>query len=633
MKISKYISILLTLIVLNSCSSFLEEELNTTIVFDEYMVNGIEAVSFLYSGLSSLQNVFFGQSYLSTFETPTDQTYFTDINAEHRNMSSFTYDNLSSSNATVWRYLYESIARMNLLIDRMETGPLQNTDYRERVVAQARFIRAFAYFNAVRLWGPVPVTRAYYDTSGDIKPERSPVEKVYELIIDDLRYGLDIDGRDENRTRLQDFAVATNGSKIMPDTVSFKYIADTTPSSHKFLPISKGAAQLLLAKVYLTRNAAGDYASAEGLVDEMIANPLYQLLPNYGDLFMADRKTTPNRCREVLFEIEADRAASVLNGTHRSVAPNSTTLPKPAMDINGNPTRFNTLILSGTASGHGHYVPTEFFLNTFDGMNDKRYFWMYQFTGSTSTNVKPTLAPNFRKGHDHTGTQQDGACNSLLLRFAEAYLIKAELRARAGDGSGVQDAMEPVLRRSQKNYIPYNFAGKSPDQMAMDVLDERAKEFAHEAGNRLFDMRRTGFKMHLDRLGAFMASLDELALSMGGTISLKFMNPKCEGEPYIIMIHNSAYDPISDPESETYNPDDPKFDPEYDPETPKEIPHPTQQQSIGGDSFYVPVPFLAAGGVNYHKTYSPKCELHPIPLREIEQKTNLVNNLNVPGWN
>ena len=58
---------------------------------------------------------------------------------------------------------------------------------KKSILGEARFLRASAYFTAVRLWGDIPlITLPQSASSEDFFPTRSPQEKIYELIIQDL---------------------------------------------------------------------------------------------------------------------------------------------------------------------------------------------------------------------------------------------------------------------------------------------------------------------------------------------------------------------------------------------------------------------------------------------------------------
>ncbi len=56
-----------------------------------------------------------------------------------------------------------------------------------KLIGEARFLRAWAYFYAVRLWGDIPlITTPQTANSTDFLPSRAPQEEVYKLIVEDL---------------------------------------------------------------------------------------------------------------------------------------------------------------------------------------------------------------------------------------------------------------------------------------------------------------------------------------------------------------------------------------------------------------------------------------------------------------
>ena len=604
-KFIKISTVMIVLIMLNACKDFLEDSILDNTTLSNYLIKDTEAVTFFYGSFHFMRSFAFGQNYLSAYELLNDQTYFHATDESRRQMSRLEYYANSTFVQNVWEALYKVIGQMNILIDHLETGAMKDSRYSPRLIAQARFLRAYCYFDVVRMWGPAPITRAYYNTSGDIKPARSSVEDVYQLIVDDLRYGLE-----ENR--LRDFGITPAGVKIMPDTVVFKYPDDSDESaSNYFLPISKGAAQLLLAKVYLTRNEPGDYADAESLVDAMIAGSrtaggqLYDLLPEYGNLFEVNTKDIAHRFREVLFELEAHPDVGN-NTTHRQIGVNRVGATAGIKVPNTSP---NNGIIGVNASGYGYYRATEYFLSTFDGMKDKRYFWLFQF-------AREENGPFYQKGRDIVTTHNDnGYCNAVLLRFAEAYLIKAEIRARANDPAGMKAAIDPILTRA--GLESYNPAGKTQTEMIDDVLAERAKEFTLEAGNRMFDMRRTGFQAAADKFEAWydvhVRNSDRKNLpDLSDKVTYMYMNPRAQGNPGIVM--------MDDPDHQG-----------------NQIPNTRQDQRVGGDYFEIPVPFVTSypGEKKFYENgaYRKQVEWHPIPTRELMQNPNLCADINVKNWN
>jgi flavin-binding protein dodecin len=80
--------------------------------------------------------------------------------------------------------LYNVINRANIVI---HNGPVveDNPSLRERMIGEARFLRAWAYYELVSLWGPVPVYLEPIEAPDQFQPRISE-EQVYDQIITDL---------------------------------------------------------------------------------------------------------------------------------------------------------------------------------------------------------------------------------------------------------------------------------------------------------------------------------------------------------------------------------------------------------------------------------------------------------------
>lgn len=84
----------------------------------------------------------------------------------------------------VWNYYYLSIRNANIVIANAPKGTsISKTDV-DKYVAEAKFLRAFTYFQLVRHWGGVPI-RTETNLS-DLQAKRNTVEEVYNLILADL---------------------------------------------------------------------------------------------------------------------------------------------------------------------------------------------------------------------------------------------------------------------------------------------------------------------------------------------------------------------------------------------------------------------------------------------------------------
>ena len=157
-----------------------------------------------------------------------------------------------------WNPIYRSINTTNAVISRAASmeGGMSEADKALRV-AEAKFLRAMYYFYLVRHFGDITISLE--ETQG-VKTEahRSPVAEVYSTVI------------------VPDLQAAIPALPVESD-----------PGR-----ATKGAAQHLLALVYLTRNDAGDAALAEQLGKEVIAGP-YSLMANYEDLWKLENESGP----------------------------------------------------------------------------------------------------------------------------------------------------------------------------------------------------------------------------------------------------------------------------------------------------------------------------------------------------
>ena len=173
-----------------------------------------------------------------------------------------------------WNNNYVQIGRANLVLDEMAdvpVGPELTQDQKNSRLGEAHFLRALAYFDLVQLFGDV--TLNLHDPQGNITTEakRDSAGAVYRAIIADL-----------------DSAIT-----LLP------------VSQPEWGRVRKGAAQHLLAKVYLTRGykAYGqgqqDFQRALDMAKTVINSGTYQLTPVYADLWCGTHVTgqpaDPNR--------------------------------------------------------------------------------------------------------------------------------------------------------------------------------------------------------------------------------------------------------------------------------------------------------------------------------------------------
>src|SRR5881275_2301670 len=128
-----------------------------------------------------------------------------------------------------WDDFYRAINTANAVVGRAPLVDMDSSRKAQRV-AEARFLRALYYFVLVQMYGPVTLTLHETEVVST-QTTRAPVDSIYDAIIDDLHY-----------------AEATL-DYVSPD----------------YGRVTKGAAQHLLAKVYLTRLRSNDSTADEAL--------------------------------------------------------------------------------------------------------------------------------------------------------------------------------------------------------------------------------------------------------------------------------------------------------------------------------------------------------------------------------
>ncbi len=110
------------------------------------------------------------------------------------NLSLFYQFNVTPLNndlANAWKALYRVVAQSNFTISNIRKYAENITEQEKNAaIAEARFMRATAYFYMVRLWGPVMLIADHNDLITDYQLPLNPVDDVYKFIIRDYEYAI-----------------------------------------------------------------------------------------------------------------------------------------------------------------------------------------------------------------------------------------------------------------------------------------------------------------------------------------------------------------------------------------------------------------------------------------------------------
>jgi hypothetical protein len=241
--------------------------------------NATSALFGIYEAM--VQYEYYGNEFL--FLTNVNSGLMVTRRTGNRNNNSYN-STLSSLNPTSglvaiensWIGIYETIGRTNDAISSATVFDNPSTSDEliiNDVIGQAYFVRAFNYFNLVRLWGEIPL-RVTPTTTETIHLAKSPIKEVYAQIIEDVK-------------RAQQLM---NGA-----------VASGTPKPQ--------AADMLLSKVYMTLATASSDAQDSSLNywqlahDEAIkAYGAYSLNDSYDNLFLG---TNGNNTEESIFELQS----------------------------------------------------------------------------------------------------------------------------------------------------------------------------------------------------------------------------------------------------------------------------------------------------------------------------------------
>lgn len=324
---------------------------------------------------------------------------------------------------------------------------------------EARFFRAFAYFDLVRAYGEVPKIDFRIYNAADAKKPKSTVAQIYQLIDADLDSAMAYLPVDWNNA---------SGTSRFPGR------------------LTKYAAMALAAKTKLYRQ---DWAGCLGLCQQVINSPNgYQLYSDYFKLFTEAGENS----KESLFEIQAYIGPNGTNNLYSwyGIAQgvrgagdwdlgwgwNTPTQTLVDAYEPGDPRKDATILYSGQSDGvYGRVLPPY--------PTIPRLYW----------NKKVYPEPSMQSS---TGSRQGGWVNQRELRLADVLLMAAEAANEIGGATNQTAAVNWInqvrarARGSASGVLPA-VAFSSQAQLRTAIKQERRVELAME-GERFFDLVRWG---------------------------------------------------------------------------------------------------------------------------------------------
>lgn len=430
----------LAALAFHSCEKFLELEpssqgiaVENTAADSIFYKTASEAEAALAGAYRDFKNEYYELDYFVNGDAQSDDAYAGADNPANFQIDEYKLDATNSNVARDWRYLYSTIGKCNTVINnvRAVNDPAMTAARKEEIVGEASFIRAFMYFQAVQLWGDVPLQLKEVKTISaatleqiypQIFPARSPQAEVFAQIIADL---------------------GTAIAKV-PATAAHKGFA------------TRGAAHAVLAKVYATVEPH-DWAKVKQHCDAVIAEG-YTLLANYDQLWDSANENSA----ESIFEINYDGGAT-----------------------DGN---WGTQMFRGL-DWKKFNIPSNDLLAAYDAENDvirkNSNIIFLDISGKWSDpNYPQTKYPFLNKWRTFTGGSEQ---NYIFIRLADILLLKAEALNELGDQPGAATLVNQIRKRVN---LPATTAASQAD-LRLAIEKERRLELAFE-GHRWFDLKRTG---------------------------------------------------------------------------------------------------------------------------------------------
>jgi len=383
------------------------------------------------------------------------------------------YDASSESVRFGWIGWYTTIHNCNAVQERI--GDIEmDENLKNRIYGEAKFLRAWSNFQLVQLYGDIPLRSESAKTPDLISIPRTPVSKVYDLIVEDLKFA------EENL-----WDEYTGNDKGRVNVAAAKTLLAAVYLTMAGYPLNRGEEMYILAR-----------DKAKEVIDQRGGLPVPAgELSDYSALFKLDYQSKYHK--EKLFFIN-----------HANVQDQGTPLTHLYAATND--------YGPSTSAAFWHTVD---FYNSFEPNDDraktgfqhlytsddgsKTYFWP-DTTGNNGVipgiNVPPPagatlgLHPFSTKYDDPSATTKTNSASPInVLRYAETLLIFAEAENEInGPTQAAFDAINGVRTRAKIPDLQLVMNNQNDQaEFRNKVLMERAHEFYGEHKRR-FDLIRTG---------------------------------------------------------------------------------------------------------------------------------------------
>lgn len=455
MKKIKYLILAISMTVATSCGDeFLNPLPDTVVSLDSYFASDEDVLSGIYGiydalqGTSEATETNIGRAnrgvqfeHLLT-EHRTDNTRNATLEGSKSDFHRYVVEAVNVESEDYYQSMYEVIFRANNILNYID---IANESNRASYTAEAKFLRAYAYFKLVRLFGDVPLVTSVIDPGNtDALFTRVAESEIYAQIITDLQEAVD---------------VLDNSSKSRA---------------------SKAAAQGILAKVYLSQ-ATPNYTGAEALCEAIIASNEFALMDDFYDVFYDELNS------EIIFAIQYLEGNALESQGFSAEFTSST---RAGRDDGQNIVNANLKADFDAFGGTRTAVSITGVVGEDVLEDDENEVIKFLPSGSNITSAPVSYGVGQQAGNDY-----------IALRYADVLLMHVEATMAGGPATVDPDALASFQLVRDRAGLTASVATITKQ----DLLTERRVELAFE-NQRYFDLIRFGvfdevLSAHSDEMG------------------------------------------------------------------------------------------------------------------------------------
>ena len=471
--IQQFTSLLMIVLLSTACSKFVDYNPHEDfqITSDDYLKTADDYSKMVIGVYSPMQWIYANNvigdiasdNSVSGGENATDVIGFQQID-------DYTTTTTNSYLTEAWKSCYEGINRANYLHENKAKLDFVG---KEALYGEVYFLRAYYYFELVKMFGDVPLFTAKRLTASDSKAfTRAPKADVYKQMEADL----------------------TAAIAVLP------------PTNVQKGRVTKYAAQALLGKVLLYQ---GKYDAASAMLENVISGP-FNLVTNFGDIFLQSGENGV----ESVFEVQYSNASPFYDWSNPGRGQGNLAVQICGIrNLTGN---------SPYGQGWSINLPTANLASAFTAGDKRKDVTVLDIEAYSKANpsfgITYTVAPYKntglynqkylpRKGETSGQVELNYLNNYRSIRFADVLLMAAEAnnRATAPNDAKAQTYLNRVRQRAFGDNL-HNITATGAT-LKQAIWDERRLELAME-GDRFFDLVRTG--QAATKITGFKANKNEL---------------------------------------------------------------------------------------------------------------------------